>query len=260
MTLFSILMIGFLLGMKHATEADHLAAVATLATRQGTWFDALRQGAAWGLGHTLTLLVFGGLVLGLGQTIPPRFEQALELCVGIMLVVLGWDVLRRMRRQGIHFHAHRHGNGVVHVHAHRHPDRIDSATEVPQFSQLRFSPLAEAQHGGDPHEHAHPVLVPGRALLVGMMHGMAGSAALILLSLGVAPSIAAGLLYILVFGIGSVLGMAVLSVAIALPLRASAGALTGLHRGMTAAVGLFSCLLGLWVIYRIGIVERLLLG
>lgn len=93
-----------------------------------------------------------------------------------------------------------------------------------------------------------------------MMHGMSGSAALIVLSLDAVASVGAGVLYILVFGAGSILGMALLSVAIALPLRASASVLTGVHRGMTAAVGVFSGALGLWMVYRVAVVERLLLG
>ncbi|MGQ0622970.1 MAG: urease accessory protein [Panacagrimonas sp.] len=260
MTLVSILVVGFLLGMKHATEADHLAAVATLATRKGTWADALRQGAAWGLGHTLTLLLFGGVVLALGRSIPTQFEQVLEMVVGLMLLLLGVDVLRRLWRQRIHFHAHAHDDGSVHLHAHSHADAAAPRSAIPVFSQLVFVPFADADHGDQPHMHPHADRIPGRALLVGMMHGMAGSAALIVLSLDAVPSVATGVLYILVFGAGSILGMALLSAAIALPLRASATALTGLHRGMTAAVGLFSCALGLWVMYRIGIVERLLLG
>ncbi|MGQ0701031.1 MAG: urease accessory protein [Panacagrimonas sp.] len=258
MTLVSVLVVGFLLGMKHATEADHLAAVATLATRRGTWIDALRQGAAWGVGHTLTLLLFGGVVLALGRSIPPRFEQGLELAVGLMLIFLGVDVLRRLRRQRIHFHAHSHGDGRMHVHAHAHLPTVATST-TPVFSQMVFVP-ADTDHREQPHQHPHAALVPGRALLVGMMHGMAGSAALIVLSLDAVPTVAAGVAYILVFGAGSILGMALLSAMIALPLRASARALTGLHHGMTAAVGLLSCGLGLWAVYRIVFAERLLLG
>ena len=96
MTALSTLFVGLLLGMKHATEADHLAAVATLATRQSSLAQTLRQGVAWGVGHTLTLMLFGGAVLLLGQVISPALEQALETAVGIMLVLLGADVLRRL--------------------------------------------------------------------------------------------------------------------------------------------------------------------
>lgn len=259
MTLLAILVVGFLLGLKHATEADHLAAVATLATRRASLTDALRQGAAWGLGHSLTLLLFGGVVLALGHSIPPRLEQSLEFAVGLMLILLGADVLRRLWRQRIHVHAHTHEGGWVHVHAHRHAAETPAKAGVPVFAQLQFLP-ADAGHRQSLHEHPHLARWSGRALLVGMMHGLAGSAALIVLSLQAVPSVAMGLLYILLFGVGSMLGMALLSAAIALPLRASSGALAGLHRGMTAALGAFSCMLGLWVVFRIGVLDRLLAG
>ena len=123
MTASSILLIGLLLGMRHATEADHLAAVATLATRQNSIARTLRQGIAWGIGHTLTLMLFAGVVFALGQVIPPNLERALETAVGIMLVVLGVDVLRRLVRDRIHFHAHRHGLETEHVHAHSHAEK-----------------------------------------------------------------------------------------------------------------------------------------
>lgn len=256
-----MLVVGFLLGLKHATEADHLAAVATLATRSGTWRDALRQGAAWGIGHTVTLLLLGGAMLTLGHEIPDRLGQALEFCVGVMLVLLGLDVLRRLRQQRVHFHAHAHGDGDVHLHAHRHAEAtLSAASVVPVFSKRLFVPAADRDHRTQAHAHAHAALSPRRAMLVGTMHGLAGSAALIVLSVGAAPSVAMGLVYILVFGVGSILGMALLSVAIAVPLRASAGALTGLHSGLTAAVGLLSCALGLWVMVRVGISQGLLFG
>jgi High-affinity nickel-transport protein len=238
MTLLSILIVGFLLGMKHATEADHLAAVATLATRQTTLLHTVRQGVAWGIGHTLILLLLGGVVLLLGAAVPERLSQALEFGVGLMLVALGIDVLRRVRRLRIHVHAHSHGGGVVHLHAHSHAD--------------------ESVHSLAMHRHQHAPRLPPRALLIGMIHGMAGSAAMVLLSLARAPSLGAGLLYIAVFGCGSILGMALLSTAIAVPLRWSARWLTWLHTGMNAVVGAFSCGLGLFMIYRIGVVDGLL--
>lgn len=261
MSMLSLLVVGFLLGMKHATEADHLAAVATLATRRGSWVDALRQGAAWGLGHTAALTLFGGVVMIWGRSIPPRFEQALELCVGLMLLGLGIDVLRRLRRQRVHFHAHGHGDGRVHLHAHSHRDAAATPRDaVPDFAGRCFVLTTDPTHRSRLHQHEHSAPVLGRALLVGVMHGMAGSAALILLSVAGEPSAMEGLLYILVFGTGSILGMAVLCLAIALPLRASAVALNGLHHGLTACIGLFSAGLGLWVVFRIGVLEGLLLG
>ena len=120
MTVFSILVVGLLLGMKHATEADHLAAVATLVTRQASLAQTLKQGLAWGIGHTITLMLLGCAVLAFGQAISPGPERALEIAVGVMLFALGADVLGRLIRDRIHFHAHRHGHAAEHVHAHSH--------------------------------------------------------------------------------------------------------------------------------------------
>jgi len=239
MTSLSILVIGLLLGMKHATEADHLAAVATLATRQGTLAGTIRQGVAWGIGHTLTLMLFGGIVLALGKSIPQHLERMLELGVGVMLIALGADVLRRLVRQRILFHVHTHPHAAPHVHAHSH--------------------AGEGRHGISPHRHAHGRPLPGRALVVGMMHGMAGSAALILLSLEAVESTGLALLYIALFGIGSIAGMALLSAAIAIPMRLSAGYFTWLRRGISGCVGAGTLLLGAWMVWQIGFVEGLLL-
>lgn len=233
MTALSILVVGLLLGMQHATEADHLAAVATLATRQASLGRTLSQGVAWGVGHTLTLLAFGGAVFLLGQSVPPSLEQALETAVGAMLVLLGADVLRRLIGERSHVHVHRHDQAIAHVHAHGH--------------------AGAGRHERSPHRHAHvPRHWPLRALAVGMMHGLAGSAALVMLSLRKVDSLPLGLGYIAVFGLGSVAGMALLSVVIAVPLRWSAGCVGGLHRTMTALVGLSSCALGLAMVVRIG--------
>jgi len=238
MTALSILVVGLLLGMQHATEADHLAAVATLATRQGSLGQTVRQGVSWGVGHALTLMAFGGAVLLLGQAISPGLEQALETAVGVMLVLLGADVLRRMVRDRIHFHVHRHGPRVAHVHAHSH--------------------RGEGAHAESAHRHAHPWRWPLRALAVGMMHGLAGSAALVVLTLETIPSVGLGVGYIALFGLGSIAGMALLSAVIAVPLKLSSAYLTRVHDAMTALVGVFSLALGLAMVVEIGYLKALL--
>ena len=228
--MMSLLLLGFLLGLRHAMEVDHVAAVAALVTRKHSLGDALRQGAVWGLGHTVTLFVVGSVVLVLDTSMPDRIAHALEFMVGLMLIGLGVDVLRRMHRDRVHFHVHSHTDGVTHFHAHTH-----NGTE---------------SHNRAHHEHTHARVFPLRALLVGLMHGMAGSAALILLTLQTVQSPMAGLLYIGLFGIGSLAGMAVLSVAIALPLRYSPKGLTWLHNGMQTSVGLVTLGLGFALIYE----------
>lgn len=228
-----MLLLGFLLGMRHALDADHLAAVATLATRSRSVGRTVGLGIAWGTGHTLTLLLFGGVVLLLDLVVPVQAAAALELAVGVMLVLLGANVLYRLWRDRIHLHRHRHGGSLAHVHAHGHAGETGS-------------------HEAMPHRHLHWRDFPVRALVVGLVHGMAGSAALILLSLEAADSVAWGLGYIAIFGLGSILGMAVLSVAIAVPLRLTSRHLGRAHGALTAAVGLATLALGCLLIYEFG--------
>jgi ABC-type nickel/cobalt efflux system permease component RcnA len=235
--MLSVLVLGLLLGLQHAVEADHIAAVASLTARRSSLRDAARQGAAWGLGHTLTLLLFGGTVLLVEGLIGPQLALLLESAVGLMLVLLGADVLRQLWKKRVHFHVHRHAT-ETHFHAHSHPDGRD--------------------HALDPHHHRHEQRLPLRSLLVGMVHGMAGSAALIVFALASVQSAWEGLAYIAVFGIGSVVGMTLLAVAISLPLRWSARSLTWAHNGLTAALGLFTVALGIFIVQQTG--RALLLG
>jgi ABC-type nickel/cobalt efflux system permease component RcnA len=228
----SILLLGFLMGMRHALEADHLAAVASLATRSRSTGAVVMQGAAWGLGHTLTLLVVGGACLLLGAVIPERASHALELAVGLVLLLLGAQVLRRLRRQRVHVHVHRHDEGAVHIHAHSH--------------------APEGRHDPAHHEHAHPAAFPRRALAVGLVHGLAGSAALLLLTVAAVGSPWVGLAYIALFGVGSILGMAALSAVIAVPLRMSAGLLSGMYNGLELFIGCATLVIGARVLYQAG--------
>ena len=220
--MLSLMMFGFLIGMKHALEADHIAAVAALAADGGSFRHTLKQGAAWGLGHTLTLFAFGALVIVLYTSLPERFAEGLEFTVGAMLVVLGLDVLRRVVRDRIHFHSHGHGGGKNHLHAHSH--------------------RGEAGHAQ--HHHRHASGIPLRALFVGLMHGMAGSAALLLLSASATQSPWLGMLYIAIFGLGSMVGMAAFSVVIAVPLRASAKGMTWMLNGLQSVIGIATIVLG----------------
>jgi ABC-type nickel/cobalt efflux system permease component RcnA len=228
--MISLLVLGLLLGMRHALEADHLAAVASLATRGKGVRGTVLQGTVWGLGHTLTLLLVGGACLLLRTAISERLAAAFEGAVGVMLLLLGADVLLRMRRRRIHLHVHRHDDGTVHFHAHSHAP-------------------AEA-HDRDHHQHAHGEGFPLRALLVGMVHGLAGSAALLLVTLTTLSSAWLGVAYIAVFGAGSIAGMAVLATVIALPLQGTARRLTGWYNGLEAAIGSGTLLVGAWVLFK----------
>ncbi len=153
-----LLLLGFLIGIRHALEADHVAAVASLATKTTSVKSAIRQGAVWGMGHTITLFLFSTTVIVTDSIIPENFANGLEFIVGLMLVFLGGDVIRRLMRDRIHFHSHRHDNDVTHFHAHKH-------TKI-------------QTHAASEHKHEHSSGFPARALYVGMMHGMAGSAAI----------------------------------------------------------------------------------
>ncbi len=232
--MITLLVLGFLLGMRHALEADHVAAVASLASEGRSFRQAAREGAVWGLGHTLTLFAFGSLVIVMDAAVPERMAQGLEMAVAVMLVLLGADVLRRVVRDRVHFHAHRHGPDKVHFHAHSHQ--------------------GERHHDPSHHDHEHPSGFPLRALLVGLVHGMAGSAALVLLTLETIASPWLGLVYIALFGFGSIAGMAVLSLAIAVPLRYSARGLTWLHNGLRTTVGVATVALGVVTILNSSLV------
>lgn len=235
--MFSVLLLGLLLGLQHAIEADHIAAVASLTTRGNSLRDAARQGTAWGLGHSLTLLLVGGSVLLIDGVIGEQLSLLLESAVGLMLILLGADVLLQLYRRRVHYHVHHHAS-ETHFHAHSH--------------------APGSQHAADPHHHRHDKRLPLRSMMVGMVHGMAGSAALIVFALGSVQSLWQGLAYIAIFGAGSVIGMATLAVIISLPLRWSARSLTWAHNGLTAILGIFTLTLGIVLLHQT--TQSLLLG
>lgn len=226
--MFGILGLGFLLGMQHALEADHIAAVSSIAARRSNFRDIVKHGLTWGLGHTITLFIFAGAAILLGRVIPEHVAGSLETAVGIMLVGLGAHVLWRLWHDRVHFHQHRHSDGTAHLHVHSH-----GTDAVPH------------RRSGHDHEHGFR----WRSLLVGLMHGMAGSAALLVLVASKFENPFAGLFYILLFGIGSMLGMGALSAVIAVPLAASAKWLTWANRSLQAAVGIVTIAIGAMTIY-----------
>ena len=221
--MLGILGLGFLLGMQHALEADHIAAVSSIAARRTELGDIVKHGLTWGLGHTLTLFAFACAAILLGHAIPEHLARPIETAVGVMLVGLGAHVLWRLWRDRVHFHRHGHGDGTVHIHLHSHAGETVS-------------------HAHAPHTHAHGFR--WRTLLVGLMHGMAGSAALLVLAASQASSVAAGLGYVALFGIGSMVGMGALSVVIAVPLAVSARWLTAANSGLQGAVGVLTMAIG----------------
>lgn len=204
------LLFGLLQGVRHAFEPDHLAAVSTLVADPGkpagasgrrVPLRALFLGAAWGLGHTITLMVVGGALLLLRTSIPPRVEAAFELCVAIMLVVLGARSVARAFVEG--------SRGAHHVHA--HGERRHSHAGAHDHVHLRW--LA-----GDPGRQTGGWPLARRPLLIGLMHGLAGSGALTAVVVSRVSSTAAGLAFMLLFGVGSTAGMAALTGVMGWPL------------------------------------------
>ena len=230
----SILALGFVQGLKHAVEADHLAAVAAIVSeRKSIWSSSL-VGGLWGVGHTSSLLVAGGAVLLFDFEIGEQTAGALEFSVGLMLVALGANALRKLARGGrLHLHAHRHG-GRAHVHPHVHDGRPET----------------------DPHTH-HGLRLGTRPLLVGMVHGLAGSAALMLLILSTIPSPLVGLAYIAVFGVGSIGGMMIMSALVGLPVYLTAARFNRANLTVRCLAGLLSLSVGLFMVYDFDLVGGL---
>ncbi len=224
-----VIFLGLLLGMQHALEADHIAAVASLTSGSRSRRSVIRHGVVWGLGHMATLCAFAGVVLLSRGAVGPDVAGGLEVAVGVMLIALGANVLYRLVRERVHVHAHRHGDGQVHFHAHSH--------------------LGDSRpHRETPHEHEHRSRFPVRSLLVGVMHGLAGSAALVVLAATALESPLQGVVYVVLFGLGSVAGMALLSAVISVPLIFTANRLTWVHRGIRGATGLVSVGLGIAIV------------
>lgn len=248
--LFSPLGLGFILGMRHSTDADHVVAVSTIVAREKRLGPACLLGAVWGLGHTITIFAVGVAIIFLKLVVPARVGLSMEFAVGLMLVLLGALNLagRGLGALGAvaHEHSHDHDDGD-HAHAHAH------------------SGLA-------PHTHAHShALTFGwlettghfqlwRSLCVGLVHGLAGSAAVALLVLSTIAEPRAAAVYLLVFGVGTLAGMLLISAALETSMLFFVRRGRLFERLLTAGTGLLSLAFGLWVVYRIGFVDGLFLA
>jgi len=216
---FALAGLGLLLGFRHAFEPDHLAAVSTLATRQGKLLDACRLGVAWAVGHSLSVGVVVGAIMLFGLQLPRRLWPAADFLVGLLLIGLGASVLVRYVRGRWHLHVHAHDGGPhLHLHSHAH----DAA-----------------------HAHAHPQGDARRSLGFGLLHGLAGSAAILVLLVAAAPTRTAQLTYFLAFAAGTMLGMLFVSFSLAGLVRLASGGgarwATVLHLGsatVSVVVGL----------------------
>src|SRR5262249_28401782 len=212
------LALGFTTGLRHALDPDHLVAVSTIVSEHKSITRSSLVGTFWGVGHTASLFAVGVVVIILRTSIPPGVAHWLEVPVGVMLIALGLNTTwRALRDRGVklHTHVHSHDDGSPHSHIHI--------------------------HHGEQHDHRHRMLKIGRRpFLVGLVHGVAGSAVITVFALVTLPSAALGLAYITVFGIGSIGGMLLMSAAISLPFAMTARRFTGINAGVRLAAGLFS--------------------
>jgi high-affinity nickel-transport protein len=255
--LFAIVLLGFFLGMRHATDPDHVVAVTTIVSRERSILHAALIAALWGLGHTLTMLGVGSAIILFKLTVPPRLGLSMELCVGLMLILLGvlnlTGILRRaiewitILRLGSGAHSHfLSGRWITHRH-----DEDGEPILMDPSSILGWTPQWWRQLG------LFHVLRP---LVVGVVHGLAGSAAVALLVLTTIsrPSWAIG--YLLIFGLGTVAGMMLITAAIALPFAYSLQHFVQLNRGLAVASGFASVAFGLFLCYQTGFAGGLFTG
>ena len=262
----ALLGLGFVFGLKHATEVDHVVAVSTIVSKERNVFRSALVGGLWGIGHTASLVIVGAIVLVLRVAVPERVSTWLEFCVALMIIGLGATALiRTLRgRQDIHIHQHTHDGGS-HVHIHFHEHGTEHSTSVDGDSRqaveapLRGRPVfdQDIEHVTEQDltalSHTHSISTVGiKPLLVGAMHGLAGSATLTLLVLTQISSIVLGLTYLAVFGIGSIFGMLLMSGLIGLPFALSARRLSGVHYGLQTVAGVLSIVFGLWYAYQVG--------
>ena len=260
-TLLSIIALGFFLGMRHATDPDHVIAVTTIVSRQRSIRHAALIGILWGLGHTITIFLVGSAIILFGVVIPPKLGLTMELSVGLMLILLGVLNLTGFTRwitetftpqspdgQGhphVHSHAHTHQQGdFVHAHPHRHePEKhghAEDATPVGWMDRI-FGQLGLYQ--------------AVRPLAVGLVHGLAGSAAVALLVLTTIRDPRWAIAYLLVFGVGTIAGMMLITAAIALPFKYSQSRFARLNRGLAVASGILSIAFGIFIVYQMGYVN-----
>jgi high-affinity nickel permease len=223
--------LGFVLGLRHALDADHVAAVSTLVTEERTLLHSCLLGTFWGVGHTLALMAAAGAVIAFKLTISPAIERNLELVVAAVLILLGGHVLLRWLADVLHAHPHAH-DGHVHDHVHLHGGGLGA-------------------HSADGHRHRHVNLfrLGGRPFLLGVVHGMSGSVGLMLIALAAIPSALGALFYVLLFGLGSTLGMLVLSGLMGVPLALSAGRSVTVRAALQVLAGTASIALGLWMMF-----------
>ena len=256
-TFFSILALGFFLGIRHATDPDHVIAITTIVTRERSIRRSTTVGILWGVGHTLTILLVGGMVILFGLVIPPRLGLTMEFSVALMLVLLGMFNLRAFRKSVDEIASDRAESATFHSHFHHHWDNGD------RYSR-RNDPAQQGQERNDPPQGRFERLIGRlglyhtlRPLVVGSVHGLAGSAAIALLILATIRNPAWAMAYLLVFGLGTIAGMTLITTAIAIPSAYGARRLMRANRYLIVASGVLSFAFGLFLAYQISFVGGL---
>jgi hypothetical protein len=255
---FAILAIGFLLGMRHATDPDHVIAVSTIVSRERSIAKAGWIGALWGIGHTLTILLVGAAIILFGLAIPTRLGLTMEFSVGLMLILLGILNLTgamkylsekfspaHPRVTGSHAHLHEHGS---HLHLHWHSHQPGKEHHAESLTPPRWMRASLGRVG---------LFQTLRPLFVGLVHGLAGSAAVALLVLGTIREPKWAVLYLLIFGVGTIAGMMLITSVISLPFSFAGYRFAWLNKSLVLGSGLLSLAFGFFVCYHIGFVDGL---
>jgi high-affinity nickel-transport protein len=251
--LYVVIALGFFLGMRHATDADHVVAVTTIVARQRDLVAAAATGLLWGLGHTLTIVAVGSAIILFNLAISPRVEMGMELSVGAMLVVLGvinvaaffdlrpgvWRRVGAGASTEVHAHAHSHGD---YVHSHRHGNSPEQHPHRPDQT-----PLAAL----DRRLGRLRLYLRLRPVIVGVVHGLAGSAAVTFLVVAAVREPRWAMAYLLVFGVGTMAGMMVITMAIASAFRATTQGSEAVGRRLCLVFGVVSILFGVSFAYEI---------
>ncbi|HYS85146.1 MAG TPA: hypothetical protein VEN78_09105, partial [Bradyrhizobium sp.] len=260
----SFLFLGFFLGMRHATDADHVVAIATIVSRERSVAGSALIGAAWGVGHTITVMAVGAAIIVFGVVVPPKLGLSMEFAVGIMLVLLGILTLTGMGRAvgAAHAHAHAHaadprGHALdLHDHLHTHGDYVHRHPHghgpAAHGHAEEYTPLARLDRSGLGRIAFYQWLRP---FAVGLVHGLAGSAAVALMVLSIIREPVAALGYLLLFGFGTIVGMMLITLILSAPFAFTAVNLPKFNWRLRVASGLVSFVFGVVLIYGIGFAE-----
>ena len=259
---FGLILLGLTLGMRHATDPDHVIAVTAILTRERRFVAAIRIGVAWGLGHSATVLAVGIAIIFLKIKVPTRLGLTLEFAVALVLILLGVEAAREtlaIVAKKLRFAATPEISLTVHSHrhSHQHHGRLHSHEHVHVHSML--------DNGFDEHAHVIPAgmaatLSPrsmSKSFMVGLVHGLAGSAAIALLVTAAIPSPWWATLYMLIFCVGVVIGMILITTAVGAPFVFAAQRLEGIHKRLGLAAGWLSFGFGMFLAYQIGITDQL---